>query len=94
MPIYSFLQAPLYVKNITKIREIILCNIKRVILYSKLPPCSEYCILSFGWYPGVRILFTDRLFGNVNTKKFRRRKLTHKKEKANEIMAYFFYIIK
>jgi hypothetical protein len=24
-----------------------------------LSPCSECCILSFGWYPGVWILYTD-----------------------------------
>jgi hypothetical protein len=29
------------------------------ILYFKLSPCFEYCIYSFGYFPGVRLWFAD-----------------------------------
>jgi hypothetical protein len=29
------------------------------IFYFKLSPCSEYCIRSFGYFPGVELSFGD-----------------------------------
>ena len=36
---------------------LVVTNLK--IFYFKHSPCSESCILSFGWFPGVWILFVD-----------------------------------
>jgi len=35
------------------------CNNLPFILDFKFSPCSECCILSFGWFPGIRILCSD-----------------------------------
>jgi hypothetical protein len=37
-----------------------------ICLHFEILPCSECCILSFRWFPGTWILYTNRVFRNVS----------------------------